>query len=70
MRSGTTSFRGSRMTVDCLECGAPAAVVGCCEMAGVDFDGADAVFVMDKIRCIAGHMYHLVDEERSVRLAT
>lgn len=53
---------------ECLECGAAASVTGQCEMAGVDFDGADAVFVMDKVECVMGCRYHVVDEERSVRL--
>ena len=53
---------------ECLECGARAWWYGQCIMPGVDFDGSDAVFVMDKIECVNGHRYHLVNERKSVRL--
>ena len=60
------------MLSECLElnCNAPAKSVDICYGAGVDFDGADAVFVMDKYQCERGHRYHVINEEASVRLAT
>lgn len=56
------------MTLDCLECGAPAEDVGGHEAVGVDFDGSDALFWLAAIQCAAGHRYELVDEDRTVRL--
>lgn len=54
--------------IECLECGAPAEFTdGGHEMAGVDFDGRDALFWMDMVLCAAGHRYHLVNEERTVK---
>jgi hypothetical protein len=37
-------------------------------MAGVDFDGRDALFWLDMIQCAAGHRYELVDDARTVYL--
>ena len=37
-------------------------------MAGVDFDGRDALFWLDLIQCAAGHRYELVDDNRTVYL--
>jgi hypothetical protein len=56
----------------CLElnCDAEAKVEGECYGSGVDFDGADAVFVLDKYRCTKGHFYHVVNEDKSVTLRT
>lgn len=53
---------------ECLECGAPAEVIGGHEMDGVDFDGRDAVFWFDLIQCAAGHRYELVNDEWTVKL--
>ena len=54
--------------LECLECGAPASVVGGHEATGVDFDGTDAFFWVDMIQCAAGCRYELVNDERTVRL--
>ena len=35
-------------------------------LAGVDFDGRDAEFWVDRIICAAGHRYDLVDNTRTV----
>lgn len=43
--------------MDCAICGAPAEVEREWTATGVDYDGADAVFPMLKIRCAAGHWY-------------
>lgn len=32
---------------------------------GVDFDGVDVEFWLDKFMCAAGHRYHVVDESRT-----
>ena len=73
-KPSTRSSNDSRETIlsECLEpnCEAPARPVDICYGAGVDFDGADAVFVMDKYECQAGHHYHVVNEDQSVRLVT
>jgi hypothetical protein len=37
-------------------------------MNGVDFDGKEALFWVDRILCAAGHRYCLVDENRTVKL--
>ena len=51
----------------CLECGAPAETQGGHQMNGVDFDGTDALFWLDRILCAAGHVYELVNEEKTVK---
>lgn len=53
---------------ECLECGAPAEVIGGHGATGVDFDGSDAFFWLDAIQCAAGHRYELVNDERTVKL--
>ena len=50
---------------ECLECGAPAEAHGGHELAGVDYDGRDADFWVDRILCAAGHRYDLVDNTRT-----
>ena len=62
----------TEMLAMCLElnCEAPARIIDVCYGAGVDFDGADTVFSMNKYRCDRGHFYHVIDEDRSVRLVT
>lgn len=52
---------------ECLECGAPAEIISGCRADGVDFDGKEALFWLDLIVCAAGHKYHLVNEERTVK---
>ena len=52
--------------IECMECGAPASVDGGHMLAGVDFDGRDAEFWVDRIICAAGHRYDLVDNTRTV----
>jgi len=37
-------------------------------MEGVDFDGTDVLFWVNRILCAAGHTYCLVDEARTERL--
>jgi len=54
--------------IECLDCSAPAEVVGGHEAAGVDFDGSDVLFWLAAIQCAAGHRYELVDESRTVKL--
>ena len=51
---------------ECLECGAPAETNGGHQLTGVDFDGRDALFWVDKILCAAGHHYDLVDNTKTV----
>ena len=53
---------------ECLECGAPAEIQESHQHDGVDFDGSDVVFWLDRILCAAGHTYCLVDESRTERL--
>jgi hypothetical protein len=67
--SSTISFRTSVTPMtECLDCGAPADSIGGHEMAGVDYDGRDALFWLDMIQCAAGHRYELVDDNRTVYL--
>jgi len=56
------------MMTECLDCSAPAEVIGGHESLGVDFDGRDALFWLDMIQCAAGHRYELVDDTRTVYL--
>ena len=53
------------VNLECLECGAPAESYDECCFEAVDFDGRDCWLYADKIRCAAGHDYHLVDESRT-----
>jgi len=54
--------------MECLDCSAPAEVMGGHEATGVDFDGREALFWLDMIQCAAGHRYDLVDDSRTVYL--
>ena len=53
---------------DCAECGVPAEVIGSRLMSGVDYDGSDALFTIEHIRCAAGHRYIRIVEELTVQL--
>lgn len=53
---------------ECLECGAPAEIQGGHFMEATGFDGGDERLWVDRILCVAGHRYCLVDEERTLKL--
>lgn len=41
----------------CEVCGAPAEVAWSSAAPGVDFDGSDALFDIQRVNCAAGHWY-------------
>lgn len=43
---------------DCEECGAPASVTWATIHHGVDFDGSDALFALERVDCCVGHHYN------------
>ncbi len=43
--------------LECEVCGAPASVAFASPATGVDFDGSDAVFEIQRVNCAAGHWY-------------
>ena len=47
--------------LECAECGLPAEVVRETPMNGVDFDGADALFIVQLVQCVAGCRYQRVE---------
>lgn len=52
---------------ECLECGAPADIVGGHTMDANDSEG-DCELWADMILCVTGkHRYHLIDETRTIR---
>ncbi len=52
---------------DCEVCGAPAESVATTRFTGVDYDGQDSTFLVDRIICAAGHSYHQVDDTETVK---
>ena len=48
---------------ECEECGSTAWIDETYTVDGTDFDGSDATFVVNKIRCLSGHQYHSIVED-------
>jgi hypothetical protein len=48
-------------------CDAPASVGGECVFDAVGFSGDDETVVAERITCAAGHFYHVINEQKTVK---